>query len=1119
MKRPVRRIVGSTPVMFFAASLALVACSGESDTDESVELRTAALGTLITLNPSGYTGPICIGGFGCVYGTTNTFDIPDGTHPINLGYSVDLNNTSAPIGSLTVNGTSVSLAGADAIRILSPSGTTLTVRLEEVADVLYDNKATVVPVQASGFSQFSPTTPVRLLRGRRYRLISGYTWHPQGLGAYFSATYDLQVESNGTLKLVDETDAANLFVADPTGATLRLRDDAVAPVSYNANGSPVTVGLWGFSMFSPGTDLRLIRRRQYRLLSGYSWHPAGLGGFFSTLPDMEIQENGSLRLLDNTDAFLTFEVSTSTLVLPSRSTVDVAYNGNGCVVPIGLWGFPMFSAGVSQKLIVGRQYRMLSGWSWHPQGHGGFISDKLDLEVRRDQTLALLPQTDAISRFQISGTNTLVLPATQITDVTYDSKQSAVNVGAWGFSMFHPTVPVKLMRGRRYFLLADYSWHPQRRNGFFSTEADLEIRASDGALELVTGLEADGFFENQGGRLILRDGQTSDVTYLANGSPVGIYVWGFSQLSPTTPVRLLRNRLYRLLSNYSWHPQGHGFMSSDLDLLVEPDGDVAPVLGTDAATTFQGSNAQLQLRVEQTRDIVFRSNGSPVRVGVWGLNEFTNGSSVRLIRGRRYALIGGGNTLDINVPAAQFSTAADLELHREGHLSLVPGLRAATQFNVIPGLPEFEPRLGRLRIRANGHSGPICIRDVICGAPGADLDVMVIRDRRYLVDPPGTHVSFPSVGTCTPQTLTPTTLTVSCDPTDLPPGFFGWTQEGGVVLSSDIPAAGPSFNDYNAAYVWMKDEVERLQLGNVRLVLDAGGVAVELQGGSLHGEMDVVPVEFPNGTIQSVDRLSLALGGLKGTIRIGGNEICIRDSGCSCLRGTLVNGQCTCPEGTFLDNGECFEYEPAFQLPPNILEVDPRCDGDFCTNNKSFRRNLVIYRSIGGETEVTSAVPVENVTCTAVRYGPSPTGGLLQTWWCECPGVSAPVTGLFRCGNPTTELGQQVSVKVRRTDLFHLSLRTVYFAEPRSGFILPAFEELKPKNGVKVTNKKWAFGGAIKVKNNGDPGGGATLCGAFEPVECQLVGACSNHNSVHSTTGQQTIVTTATGRVNIDCGL
>jgi hypothetical protein len=484
--------------MFVAASLALLACSGESDTDESVELRTAALGTLITVNPSGYTGPICIGGFGCVYGTTNTFDIPDGTHPINLGYSVDLNNTSAPIGSLIVSGTTVTLAGADATRILAPSGSTLTVRPEEVADVLYDNKDTVVPVQVSGFSQFSLATPVRLLRGRRYRLISGYTWHTQGLGAYFSANYDLQVESNGTLKLVTDSDAVNIFVADSTGATLRLKDDAVAPVSYNANGSSVTIGFWGFNMFSPGTDLRLIRRRQYRLLSGYSWHPAGLGGFISTGPDIEIQENGSLRLLDNTDAFLTFEVSTSTLVLPTRSMVDVAYNGNGCVVPIGLWGFSMFSPGVSQKLIVGRQYRMMSSWSWHPQGHGGFISDKLDLEVKRDQTIDLLPDTDARLRFQKSGTNTLVLPTTQITDVTYDSKQSAVEVGAWGFSYFHPTVPVKLMRGRRYFLLSSYSWHPQRRNGFFSTEPDLDIRASDGALEPVTGLEAAGFFEGKG---------------------------------------------------------------------------------------------------------------------------------------------------------------------------------------------------------------------------------------------------------------------------------------------------------------------------------------------------------------------------------------------------------------------------------------------------------------------------------------------------------------------------------------------------------------------------------------------------------------------------------------------
>jgi hypothetical protein len=107
----------------------------------------------------------------------------------------------------------------------------------------------------------------------------------------------------------------------------------------------MTIGFWGFSMFSPGTEMRLIRRRQYRLLSGFSWHPDGLGGFISAGVDVEIQANGSLRLLDNTNAFLTFEVSTSTLVLPNRSTVDVAYNGNGCVVPIGLWGFSMFSPG------------------------------------------------------------------------------------------------------------------------------------------------------------------------------------------------------------------------------------------------------------------------------------------------------------------------------------------------------------------------------------------------------------------------------------------------------------------------------------------------------------------------------------------------------------------------------------------------------------------------------------------------------------------------------------------------------------------------------------------------------------------------------------------------------
>ena len=254
-------------------------------------------------------------------------------------------------------------------------GAVLEVRPKNPLPVTYTAGFCPVTVDLYGIANLNGGAPVNLLRNRRYRLYSPYTYHPSG-HSFFSNAADFEVPAVGSdIGLLDGAPIS--FTNNGSGAVLYPRTEVV---SYESGDAAPEISLYSVGdLRSGGVDrsLTLLRGRRYRLFGPHSYNAQG-SGFFSSEPDLEVLTGGGFGLVANQEASTPLIVSGGKL--RPNEPVDLTYDSLTSPARVELYGVAPLGA-EPVRLLRGRDYRLFAPYSYDPTTGSGFLSSGPDLKV------------------------------------------------------------------------------------------------------------------------------------------------------------------------------------------------------------------------------------------------------------------------------------------------------------------------------------------------------------------------------------------------------------------------------------------------------------------------------------------------------------------------------------------------------------------------------------------------------------------------------------------------------------------------------------------------------------------------------------------------------------------
>ncbi|HEY0707834.1 MAG TPA: hypothetical protein VGG33_13605, partial [Polyangia bacterium] len=82
-----------------------VSCAGAESDELSAQSKPLTGVALVTINPKGYKGPICVGSLGCTppTGLSRAYDLAAGTYALSASYTVGLDAETSALGTMTVS--------------------------------------------------------------------------------------------------------------------------------------------------------------------------------------------------------------------------------------------------------------------------------------------------------------------------------------------------------------------------------------------------------------------------------------------------------------------------------------------------------------------------------------------------------------------------------------------------------------------------------------------------------------------------------------------------------------------------------------------------------------------------------------------------------------------------------------------------------------------------------------------------------------------------------------------------------------------------------------------------------------------------------------------------------
>jgi RHS repeat-associated protein len=407
-------------------------CTAESCSASGTCSRTLVQGcvpagsVVVTIDPGLFQGGLNIPAIGAFGGAPRSFTIPNGTYTLDVTNTNAITRVGEAIGSFTVNSsnpnnpvvldadlstTFVATATATGAKISALPSAFASVRL------LDSRNAGYFGIQISG-GVLSPTTPVVLLRGRRYRTYETTSRHRVTQYVTLSTEPDLEAPLQGPLKMVDNTEGQQIF--DVINTDLSLKPSAVIDATYDHSGSPNVIYVEGYVGMSD-IPTKLLRNRAYQLrdLRSTSLSDPARGTAISDRFDLETLPSGAIQPVPGTTAaalFMTAPGSNTKLIARPEALASVTYQANGSPMPlqlatghefvgepIGAWEVvPHPTKGPTAVLLKDRRYPMMtwngssdlvtgSGWD-PPIGY---------LEVQTNGSVTI-SGTNVSSQFQTS---------------------------------------------------------------------------------------------------------------------------------------------------------------------------------------------------------------------------------------------------------------------------------------------------------------------------------------------------------------------------------------------------------------------------------------------------------------------------------------------------------------------------------------------------------------------------------------------------------------------------------------------------------------------------------------------------------------------------------------------
>jgi RHS repeat-associated protein len=692
------------------------ACGGGAENEsESVETKASRLTgvALVTIDPKGYKGGICVGSLGCTptTGLARSYDLAAGVYTLTATFTQGLDADNTTVGTLTVPSSGpVTLDAAVGLKSFNApiiAGTNVTINAK-VVPVLLNKKGFPGAVGPYGGGAFD-NVPNPLLFGRRYRMLSMQSTGLIRDDFYFSPDHDLRVSETGSIAFIGPEITQSF--EEPDGGNLTLK---VTDVTLDRNNFIGTVGVAGLGGFVSG-KFSFINGRRYRLTSSYSLHETRPDIHISSSNDLEISPAGVVRFIegDEGDAGRRFfPIANNTLKI---RTVPLSIDRDGSLTALGLAGLGGPDSTSTVYLMVGRKYRLQSSQSIPAARTDINLAPDWDLLVNLNGVASIIHDESLDSVFQIANATLKIRTAT----LNLNRDNYLGTIGIAGLGGFDPQNKVKLMRGRRYRLVSSYSLDDLRDDANLAPDWDLAIDSA-GVASIIHNDTLENVFPISGNELKIR---TATISLDRNNYIGTLSILQLGGFDAQGNVKLMRGRRYRLVSYYSLDDvRDDSYLSGGHDIRVDPDGNLQPTINNiDRTIAFVGNTLELK-----TTTIALESRGYPGNIGITQIGSFVNGTAV-LLNSRRYRLNTTWAYHRQRVTDSGFHTSFDFALSTAGEVSILSS-EAAISFEKT-GPTSLALVTVPLRINANGYTGPISLHGI--GVPDTIGNLTLVKNRLY----------------------------------------------------------------------------------------------------------------------------------------------------------------------------------------------------------------------------------------------------------------------------------------------------------------------------------------------------------------------------------------------------